>query len=124
MRSLDGLCAGALFVVSIVYSLLIPRDYTGRIWILGTCLALLFVAMLNLLRIRNNNAVRHLKLFCITANVAMLALLISLMASIGKAGTLGNPQVPLVGMLVLLETVFSFAAVQTTGNAPSSSQNF
>ena len=85
-----------------------PRTYTGRIWIFGTGLALLFTAMLNLLRIRNGCVVKGLKLFCVTANVTMLVFAIALMASIGKSRTLQHPQIPLVGALLLVETVFSF----------------
>jgi hypothetical protein len=68
---------------------------------------LLFAAMLNVLRLRNGNGVRGLKLFCITANVTMLVFAIALMASIGKSRTLQHPQVPLVGALLLAETAFS-----------------
>ena len=107
MRLFDKLCAGALFILAIVYCLLVPRTYTGRIWIFGTGLALLFAAMLNVLRLRNGNGVRGLKLFCITANVTMLVFAIALMASIGKSRTLQHPQVPLVGALLLAETAFS-----------------
>jgi len=63
--------------------------------------------MLNLLRIQNGYAVRGLKLFCITSNVAMLAFFVALMASLGLAQTLANAQIPLVAGLLLLETLFS-----------------
>ena len=107
MKLFDRLCAGILFILAIVHCLLVPRTYTGRIWIFGTGLALLFTAMLNVLRIRNVRGVQGLKLFCITANVTMLVFAIALMASIGKSRTLQNPQVPLVGALLLAETAFS-----------------
>jgi hypothetical protein len=107
MRLFDRLCAGTLFVLAIVDCLLVPKNYTGRIWIFGTCLALLFTAMLNVLRIRNGRGVKGLKLFCITANVTMLVLAIALMASIGRALTLQHPQIPLVGAILLTETGFS-----------------
>jgi len=107
MKLLERLCAGTIFVLAIVDCLLVPRTYTGRIWIFGTCLALLFTAMLNLLRIRNPPGVQGLRLFCLTANLTMLVFAIALMASIGKARTLQHPQVPLVGVLLLAETVFS-----------------
>ena len=107
MKLFDRLCAAILFVTAIVDSLLVPRTYTGRIWIFGTILALLFTCMLNVLRIRNSREVRGLKLSCITANVTMFVLAIALMASIGKARTLQHPQVPLVAALLLAETVFS-----------------
>jgi len=107
VKLFDCLAAGILFVLSIVDCLLVPRTYTGRIWILGTGLALLFTAMLNVLRIRNSGGVKGLKLFCITANVTMLVFVIALIASIGKVRTLQHWQIPLVGALLLAETVFS-----------------
>jgi hypothetical protein len=108
MRLFDKLCAGALFILAIVYCLLVPRTYTGRIWIFGTGLALLFTAMLNLLRLRNGCGVQGLRLFCIAANLTMLVFVIALMASIGKSHTLRHPQVPLVAALLTAETAFSF----------------
>ena len=107
MKLFDCICAGVVFILAIVDCLLVPKNYTGRIWIFGTCLALLFTAMLNVLRIRNGRGVKGLKLFCITANVTMLVLAIALMASIGRARTLQHPQIPLVGALLLTETGFS-----------------
>ncbi len=107
MKLLDRFCAGILFVLAIAHSLLVPRNYTGRIWIFGTCLALLFTAMLNILRIRNGPEVKGLKLFCIAADTTMLVLGIALMASIGMSRTLHNPQVPLLTALLLVETAFS-----------------
>ena len=108
MRHADRVCAGALFLLAIVECWLVPRDYTGRIWIFGTGLALLFVAMLNLLRIRNGYSVRGLRMFCIAANVVMTVFVAALMASIGEAKTLGNPQVIVIFGLLALETGFSF----------------
>ncbi|MGD0989162.1 MAG: hypothetical protein ABR874_15215 [Candidatus Sulfotelmatobacter sp.] len=107
MRILDMLCAGMLFVAGMVDGLLVPRNYTGRIWIFGTCLALVFTSMLNLLRIRNGAAVRHLRLFCIAANVAMLTFGIALIVSIGKTRTSQHPQLPMIVALLLAETAFS-----------------
>jgi len=107
MKLFDMLCAGIIFFVAIVDCLLVPRSYTGRIWIFGTGLALLFTAMLNVLRIRNRSGVKSLKLFCITANITTLVFAIALMASIGKSRTLQHPQIPFVGILLLAETVFS-----------------
>ncbi len=106
MKVFDTICAGTLFVLAIVDCLLVPRTYTGRIWIFGTGLALLFTAMLNLVRIRNRG-VQGLKLSCITANVTMLVFAIALMASIGKPRTLQHPQIPLIGALLLAEGAFS-----------------
>ena len=107
MKVIDRLAAGALFILAIMDGLLVPRSYPGRIWIFGTGLALLFAAMLNVLRIRNSDGVKGLKLFCITANVTMLVFSVALMASIGKSRTLQHPQIPLVGALLLAEMAFS-----------------
>ncbi|MFZ0294963.1 MAG: hypothetical protein WAL52_15245 [Candidatus Sulfotelmatobacter sp.] len=107
MKLLDRLCAGTLFILAIVDSLLVPRTYTGRIWILGTALALLFTAMLNLLRIRNGYAVQGLKMSCIAANILMLTFVLALMLSIGQARTVHNPQILVVAALISMETFFS-----------------
>jgi hypothetical protein len=107
MKLFDKLCVGALFFLAIADSLFVPRTYTGRIWIFGTCLALLFTAMLNMLRLGNGHGVRGLKLFCITVNVTMFVFAIALMASIGKTRTTQHLQVPLVAGLLLVETAFS-----------------
>jgi hypothetical protein len=107
MKLVDRLCAGILFVLAIMDCLLVPKTYTGRIWIFGTGLALLFAAMLNLLRIRNAGGVKGLRLFCHTANVTMFVFVIALMASIGRSRTLQHPQISLVGALLLAEAVFS-----------------
>ena len=107
MKLFDQLCAGSLFVVSIVDCLLVPRTYTGRIWILGTGLALLFTAMLNVLRLRNGYAVRGLKMFCIGANILILTFVVALMISIGEARVLQHPQIMIVATLVIIEMKFS-----------------
>src|SRR5882672_652344 len=103
MRIVDRLCAGTLFVLAVVECVLVPKTYAGRIWILGTDLALLFTAMLNVLRIRNGYVMQGLKMFCIAANVTMLVFVITLMASIGQATTLRNPQLVLVAGLLVVE---------------------
>jgi len=107
LRGIDWICAVSLFLFAIVDCLLVPRTYTGRIWIFGTGLALLFTAMLNVLRLRNSRDVRGLRLFCITANATMLVFVIALMASIGESHTRQHPQIPLVGALLLAETALS-----------------
>jgi hypothetical protein len=108
MKVLDRLCAGILFFLAVVECWLVPRTYAGRIWILGTDLALFFTAMLNVLRIRNRYAMSGLKLSCITANVLMLVFAAALMASIGAATTVRHPQLLLIAALLSAETIFSF----------------
>jgi hypothetical protein len=105
-RFFDLLCAGAIFLIAVAASMLIPKTYTGRIWIYGTNLALLFAAMLNLLRIQNAS-MRGVRAFCIIANVAMSAFFIALMISLGLSQTLLSAQIPAVAVLLLIETGFS-----------------
>lgn len=105
-RFLDLLCAGAIFLFAVAASMLIPQTNTGRIWIYGTDLALLFTGMLNLLRIQNAS-MRGVRVFAITANFAMSAFVVVLMASIGLSQTLSNAQIPAIAGLLLLETAFS-----------------
>jgi len=107
MKNFDRLCAGTLFVLAVVEAWLVPKTLTGRLWIFGTTLAVLFAAMLNLLRIRNGYGIEGLKMSCIAANATMLVFVMAMMASIGQARTLGNPQVPLVAGLLLVEMAFS-----------------
>jgi hypothetical protein len=103
---LDLLFAGALFLLAIAGSMLIPKTYTGRVWIYGTDLALLFAAMLNLLRIQNAS-MRGAKAFSVIANFTLSALFISLMVSIGLSRTMSNAEIPGVTALLLIETAFS-----------------
>jgi hypothetical protein len=107
MRLVDRACAGTLFLLAVLECWLVPRTYTGPLWIFGTGLALLFTAMLNLLRIRNGYSVRGLRLFCMGANLMMLALVVALIASIGWQRTMANPQVPLIAGLLVAETAFA-----------------
>jgi hypothetical protein len=107
MKILDRLCAGTLFVLAVVECLLVPKAHPGGFWILGTDLALLFAAMLNVLRIRNGYVMQGLKMFCVTANVTTLVFALTVMVTVGRVNTLRNPQLLLVAGLLLVETVFS-----------------
>ena len=102
----DLLCAALLFLLAVAGSMLIPKTYTGRIWIYGTDLALLFAAMLNLLRILNAS-MRGVKMFSITANFALSALFVSLMVSMGLSRILSHAEIPAVTALLLIQTAFS-----------------
>jgi|SRR5579862_8160298 hypothetical protein len=110
MKMLDRLCAALLFLLAMIVCLQVPRTYTGRIWIFGTGLALLFTAMLNWLRIRNGYAVRGLRMVCIACNVAMLTFTVGLIASIGEDRAVANLEVPFTAILLLGETVFSLGS--------------
>ena len=103
---LDLLCAGVLFLLAVAGSMLIPKTYTGRVWIYGTDLALLFAAMLNLLRLQNAT-LRGVKIFSIIANFALAALFVSLMVSMGLSRIVSNAEIPGITALLLIETAFS-----------------
>jgi len=106
VRFLDLVCAGAIFLLAIWASMFIPKPYTARIWIFGSDLALLFAAMLNLLRIQNDS-MRGVRAFSITANFAMTAFFVVLMVSIGFSRTLTYAPIPGVAILFVMETAFS-----------------
>jgi len=107
MKWFDRACAGALFLLAIVECWLIPRNYPGRIWILGTGLALLFTAMLNLLRIRYGIIAPSLRLYSLSSNVMMLTFAVALVASIGWVRSRANQQVLLMLGLLAIEIAFS-----------------
>jgi hypothetical protein len=107
MKGFDKFCAGALFVSAITECLMVPRNYTGRIWIFGTGLALLFTAMLNWLRVRNPSGVTGLRLSSVVANVAMLAFGVGLMASIGRSRTFRHPYILALTVVLFVESAFS-----------------
>lgn len=106
VRFLDLVCAGAIFLLAIAASMFIPKTYTARIWIFGTDLALLFASMLNLLRIQNES-MRGVRAFCITANFAMTAFFVALMVSMGLSRMVMYAPIPGVAILLVLETAFS-----------------
>jgi len=107
MRWFDRACGGALLLLAIVECWLVPRNYPGRIWIFGTGLALLFTAMLNLLRVGHGRLVPSLQLFSLSANVMMFTFAIALIASVGWPRTRANPQVLLMLGLLAIESAFS-----------------
>jgi hypothetical protein len=72
-KYVDYACAWTVFVVGVVWIMAIEIRHPPQA-VLDTPLLWIFVAMFNLLRLRNGYSVRNLKGFCIGANVATLAL--------------------------------------------------
>jgi hypothetical protein len=107
MARIDRICAGAIFLLAVVHGWTAGGARSARLWYFSAGLAMLFTAMLNLLRIRNGYGVRGLRMFCITANVTMSVFVASLIASIGWRRTWQNPVVPALMALLAIETVFS-----------------
>ena len=107
MKRFDRISAGALFLLAIAHGFTAGGAVNGRLWYFSAGLALLFTAMLNLLRIRSGYSVPSLKLFSIAANVIMTVFMISLTASIGIPRTLQNPMIPALLALLIIEMGFS-----------------
>jgi hypothetical protein len=73
MKCVDYACAWTLFVVGVVGIMNTEIRHPLHA-VLDTPLLWLCVAMFNLLRLRNGYSVANLKVFCIGANLATLAL--------------------------------------------------
>lgn len=107
MKRIDRICAGAIFLLGIAHCLMAGEADTARLWYFSGGLAVLFAAMLNLLRIRNGYAVKGLRMFCIAANVMLTVFTASLMVSIGWVRTVENPAILVLLGLLVVETGFS-----------------
>ncbi len=112
MKRFDRVCAGAVLLLGLVHCLSTPRALAGRLWFFGTGLAILFAAMLNLLRIRNGYGMSGLRMFCLAANVTLVALTIAVIVSIGWLRTFANPQVLVLLALLVIEAGFSLGPNQ------------
>ncbi|HEY7617484.1 MAG TPA: hypothetical protein VH744_11820 [Terriglobales bacterium] len=112
MKRFDRVCAGAIFLLAIAHCLTAGSATHARLWYFSGGLAVLFAAMLNLLRIRNGYAVKGLRMFCIAANVMLTVFVVSLIASIGWPRTLQNPAILVALGLLIVETGFSLGKNQ------------
>src|SRR5262249_40095152 len=107
MKRFDRVCAGAIFLLAMAHCLTAGSAVNARLWYFSAGLAVLFTAMLNLLRIRNGYTVQGLRMFSIGANVMLTVFTISLIASIGWARTLQSPAILVLLALLTIETGFS-----------------
>jgi len=107
MNRFDRLCAGLVFLLGVAHCLTAGQASRARLWYFSAGLAVLFAAMLNLLRVRNGYAVRGLRVFCIIANVTLTVFVTALVASMGWPRTLQNPMLPALVVLLTIETAFS-----------------
>lgn len=108
MRLIDRIFAWALLVLGLVHCAFTPIAYAqfsiNAIWFLGAGMAMVFAAMLNLLRISYSAVAPGTRLAALIANVLLLSL------SVGIAGAVtlhNNPQVIVAGVIVLVELLFS-----------------
>ena len=73
MKYVDYVCAWAIFAMGIVGVLVTEIRHPVHA-VLDTPILWILVAMFNLLRLQNGYGVKSLKIFCIGANVAVVAL--------------------------------------------------
>ncbi len=111
MKYIDEACAWLIFLAGVTHMLLTEISH-ARDSVLDTGLLWIFLAMFNLLRVRNGHTVKLLKVFCLGANVS------ALMFEIGRWNMFGRRSSSLafavsslgIAVLVLIETVFSITA--------------
>lgn len=107
MRYLDEACAWLIFLVGVTH-IVLTEVFHWRGSVLDTGLLYIFVAMFNLLRIRNGYTVRLLKVFCLGANVSALMFEIGRWNMFGRSSFLGL-EAGSLGLVVLFlsQTVFA-----------------
>ena len=92
MRVFDWICAVVAFALGVVHCALTPAIYRAfslsALWFFGTGLALIFVGMLNVLRLTGPDA-PLLRVFCIAANASVLLLAVLFALKVNLAH---NPQ--------------------------------
>ena len=110
MKYLDEACAWLIFLAGVIHIVLL-EIFHWRGGVLDTGLLYVFVAMFNLLRIRNCYTVKLLKIFCLSANVSALIFEIGRWNMLGRSSSLGLKAGSLsVVVLFFLQTVFSILA--------------
>lgn len=108
LRYVDEMCAWLIFIFGLVYIVL--TDIFHRQGILDTALVWIFVAMLNLLRIKNGYSVRRLKVFCVVANLS------TLMLEAVRWKMFEDPFSVVMVALILIESVLSITPKAPTTN--------
>ena len=117
MKYLDEACAWLIFLAGVTHIVLTEVfHYKGSV--LDTGLLYIFVAMFNLLRIRNGYTVKLLKVFCLGANVCALMFEIARWNMFGRSWFLW-PETASLGLVILflLQTVLSITAKRRSPGA-------
>lgn len=108
LRYLDEMCAWLIFLGGLIHIVL--TDLFHLQGTLDTALVWVFVAMLNLLRIKNGYSVRRLKVFCVVANLS------TLMLEAVRWKMFEDPFSVVLVALILIESVFSITPKAPTTN--------
>lgn len=110
MKYLDEICAWLIFLEGVRH-IVLTELFHARGAVLDTGLLLIFLAMFNLLRIRNGSEIKLLRVFCLGANVSELMFEIVRSSMIYR---LSNPSDAILNgvlaLFILVETVFSMIA--------------
>lgn len=110
MKLFDRILAWGLVVLGLVHCAFTPLAHAvwniDTIWFVCGGLAMVFAGMLNLLRIAYAGVAPGTRIAALLANVLMLSVTVGLGSLLPLRG---NPQVLVVGILLLLELVFSVA---------------
>lgn len=108
MKLVDRIFAWALVVMGLVHCALThlvhPAWTIDTIWFLCGGLAMIFAGMLNILRIAYAGVAPATRIAALLANVLMLSVTVGLGSLLPLRS---NPQVGIVGILLLVELVFS-----------------
>lgn len=107
MRALDYVFAGLIFSLGIVHCIVTFIQYKAltlsAVWFFGTGLALLFLGMLNLLRLRHGG-IALLRPFVLSANLLTLALAVAVAYQMSLPR---NPQAVVLLLALAGESWFS-----------------
>jgi hypothetical protein len=99
MKYVDQACAWIIFVAGIAH-ILTTEIFHPRGVTLDLGLLTIFLAMFNLLRLRNGYSVLGLKAFCVSANLASLMFEVVRWSMFGLRGGI-------LAVVILAETLFS-----------------
>jgi hypothetical protein len=102
MKYVDQVCAWLIFLDGLVH--IVQTDVFHLRGSLDTALVWIFVAMLNLLRIRNGYSLRPQRVFCIVANLSVL------MLEAVRWKMFEDPFTIVLLALILTESMFSITA--------------
>jgi hypothetical protein len=114
MKYVDYGCAWTIFAVGFAFMVLTEVRHTPGA-VLDTPLLWIFVAMFNLLRLRNDDGVKGLRIFCLGANVSVCVF------EAARVKMWGAPVFPslIVAGAIFCETIFSIFRSRRASRVPT-----
>lgn len=114
----DEVCAWLILLAGCTHIVLTELFHSGGS-VLDTGLLYVFVAMFNILRIRNSETVKRLKLFCLGANISTLTLEIVRWNMFGRSSSPGlETGASGLALLLFVQTAFSVVDIARHRTAP------